>query len=495
MRVIEKVGGEKGFVLVSVLLFLLVVFLLGATGMYISKSGYLSQLSQYRFSLAEKASNMGIAVAYELASNGTCKDGSGSLGSVVYNYQCRQYGSTYFLYSKGIIGNSKVVKVVAMFYSPGSSFVGAGVFRNLNNLSLGGSGSIEACDPSCIASALVTGNKLNQPIDSSTVCKNNNKGVVAGGIDPYRYDPNLYSTDLTPYYFQAKDRNDLLNKLSSMFNVKFSDGTPIGVNQLDNPKCDLSQYNLSCTATGQKITCSGGSSVNATWSGSYYTVNLPNNVVVTCGAIELGQNGYVNFNGFSGGGVISANNVDIAGSITASPQFTIIVKNQLQDVSNGYTLQNVNIFAKNITIDDQNGLIYGGILYSGGKGTGNFNINLNSNSQIGSGDNPVLIISDNNINISRNGNADIYGLVFVNDANNNLSIGYGNGNFGIHGSVVSNSKNNNNINISGNFKIQLSSDVLKNLANKWGSLMKPFSCGGSSGGVLVPFVTTKMQVY
>lgn len=490
MKVIEKIKGEGGFALVSVLLVLLVVFLLSATGMYISKSGYLSQLSQYRYYLAEKASNTGIAVASELVINGTCNDGSGILGSAVYNFQCRKYGSTYLLYSKGTIGNSRVVKVAAIF-SYYSSYLGAGVFRKLDNLSLRGSSAIDACDPNCSVSALVTGNELSQSFSTSTICTNNNKGVVANGVDPYRYDPTLNSTDLTPYYFNATDRNDLLNKLSSMFNVKFSDGTPIGINQLD-PKCDLSSYNLSCTASGLALSCT--SSINATWSGSYYTVNLPNNQIVNCGAIELGQNGYVKFSGFSGGGVISANNVDIAGDVIPSTQLTIIAKNQLQDISNGYSLEDVNIFAKNITIDNRKILILGGILYSGGKGQGNFNINLNSNSEIGTQDNPTLIISDNNINISRNGNAAIYGLVFVNDANNNFSLA-GSGTFDIYGSVVSNSRNNNSINITGNFEIHFDSNVLKNLTNKWSSLMRPISCSSSSSNMLIPLITTKMLVY
>ncbi len=192
--------------------------------------------------------------------------------------------------------------------------------------------------------------------------------------------------------------------------------------------------------------------------------------------------------------MISANNVDIAGDVIPSTQLTIIAKNQLQDISNGYSLEDVNIFAKNITIDNRKILILGGILYSGGKGQGNFNINLNSNSEIGTQDNPTLIISDNNINISRNGNAAIYGLVFVNDANNNFSLA-GSGTFDIYGSVVSNSRNNNSINITGNFEIHFDSNVLKNLTNKWSSLMRPISCSSSSSNMLIPLITTKMLVY
>ncbi|MGC8754428.1 MAG: hypothetical protein ACP5JZ_03420 [Thermosulfidibacteraceae bacterium] len=488
---------KDGFVLITVIVLLSALLVLGITGLYLSRTDYLAQLSYIKYAYAEKTSETALNdIVRQLLEGNSCSNVSvnSTSGLISYNSLCKEYGNTYLIWSKGVYGNARVVKVAFIFKSLASSFYGAAVVRYLNSVSMGGSSSIESCDLSCPTSALVTGNDIGRYISTSTTCKNNNKGVVANGASPYLYINELLNTDLTPYYFSAKDRDDLLTKLSLLYNVKFSDGTPVGVASLNDPRCDLSNYNLSCSAGGSTLSCKGSINVNATWSGGSYLVTLGNSIV-SCNALELGQNGRVTFSDFTGGGAISASNVNIAGSITPSGSLNIVARNSVSDVTGGYTLKNVNIFAQNISLDNQNFVISGGIIYSGGHGVGNLNIDVNGNTKMGTIDNPVLIVSDNNINISQNGNVDIYALVFATDRNNNLNVS-GAGNYDVRGAIVSNSRLNNTINIGGNFGIIFDKTVLNNLAKEFPSLVKPVPC--SSGVVTNPMlnvIMTKIQVY
>ncbi len=516
---------QKGFALATVLILGVALFVMGLGAMYMSEMGFRSVYSEQRWHMGEKAANYGIMQAVQKLNNTDCSGAGGSYQVNGFNVQVQTVsaGGACFIWSSATNGSSKIVKVGVLVVGNAPSDYGAAVFRNLSNLSMSGSAAIVSCDTSCRTSALITGNNLQSPPQENlvTTCPNNPKGVTAL-VDPYVVVSELLNRNLTSSIFNGPtDRNGLIQTLSSNFGVSFNNGTPNGIvgtytpitnqnGQIDTTKVNSQNpptydvcnalYN-NCSASGNTITCSGNTNLNFVWNGTGYDVQisggntsgLPKNTTVArCSKIDFGQNATITFNGFTGGGVIAGNQINFNGSVSASGSLTLVARNEVEDQSNNITISNVNLFAQNIDLDN-NGLQWnGGVLYSGGAGVGNFDIDLNSNSQLGSPQNPVLIISDNNIEIERNGNASINGIVYATEANNNLSVS-GNGTFQLNGMLVSNSTNNNNANISGNFQIVFNANIISTLAQKY-SFINPPKCAGTPS-VAVPFIQTKTTVY
>ncbi len=529
---------EKGFALATTLVLGVAILVMGIAGMFVSEMGFRSISSEQAWHRAEKAANAGLQTVSEriIQRNFNCGDVA-NFNFNGANVEVRTLSDNNrghcFLWARATIGNNtNVVKVAILSMGNPAEDFGALTFKQACNLNIGGSGAITSCDADCRTPAVVIGKfdddkrcgqrNLPRP-DPVTTCPNNPKGITAL-VNPVVFNEELPNRDLTSTVFDnINNRTELLNMLSNQFRVSFNNGTPTGItgtitqisdqngqllsqviNIVNPPNYDVcrAEYN-NCTASGNTINCSGNTNLRFVWDGSRYLVQPQNNItiggvnitagttVATCSAVDLGQNATLNINSFNGGGPIAANQINLNGNVS---NVTLIARNQLQDNSNNITVQNVNVFAQNISFDN-NGLKWeGGLLYSGGAGNGNFNIDLRGNSYLGSQTNPVLLITDNNMNIQRNGNASINGLVFATDANNNLNIGAGNGNFSLNGAIVSNSNSrDNNVDIKGNFSINFDRTVLENLRNKFGFL-KPPPCS-TSASVRMPFIQTKMTVY
>jgi hypothetical protein len=482
---------EKGFALITVLVFFLVLLILGVGGAIITQMGYFSIASEAKYSVAEKNANKGLMKTLE---NGNCSnDTSEGIFGGYRVIAVKDDGRNYcFVWSEGRYLGAKVVKTT--IFSLKASNWGGAMFRNLNNLSLGGSpkGGNAAIigydspennctDPnSCIASALVTGNQIdpgNVVIACNTNPNNLGRGLVST-VDPYVYDPNLYNKDLTSQLFNAENRTELLEKLSQAFQVSFDDknddGRPTG---LVNPKINLNVN--SCTASVDTITCGSGSNADVfIWDPTKgaYIYNKDNNYY---SKIDFG-NAQITFNDFSGGGYIAGGNISFGKNVTvnSTSSLVLVAKNQIDLSNNNIDISNTFMFAKNYSITANNLTVNGGIIYSGGEG-GMLTIDLQSGSQLGTQGSPVLIISDNQISISGNGNPDIWGLIFA--TQNNTYLNTGNGDFKIHGAIISNSLTGNKIDLTGNFEIRFNFATLKKLADNLGNynLLKKPECGTS----------------
>ena len=489
---------KKGFALITVLIFFLVLLVLGVGGAIITQMGYFSIASEAKYTIAEKRANKGLLKVLE---NGTCENYQETGINVI---AIKDSGNNYcFVWSKGRYLGAKVIKT-SIFPLKASNW-SAAMFKNLDieNLSLEGNSAIvgydspeNSCDDpnSCIAPALVTGNNIN-PKNIVIACntKENNLGSgLVSTVDPYIYDETLSETDLTSKLFNAENRVKLLESLSNNFNVEFDNGTPRG---LKNAELSLDVNN--CTASGNTITCGTGENADVfTWDPikKVYKYNKDNNEY---SKIDFGQNAKITFsNNFSGGGYIAGRDITFSGSVNSDSSLVLVARNETTISQNNINIYKTFIFSQNYNIDAQNLTIGNGIIYSGGAGVGNLNINVNSNTQIGTKDYPILIISDNNINIKRNGNAEIWGVIFVTDANNDFSLGSGSGNFKIHGVIISNSLNNNNINLTGKFEIRFNFKVLERLYSNLNQLnlnLLNFPICGASKKKL--FITTTTRAY
>jgi hypothetical protein len=488
---------EKGFALITVLIFFLVLLILGVGGAVITQMGYFSIGSEAKYVIAEKRANKALISVLE---SGIC---TGNQETGVKVIAIKDLGNNYcFVWAEGRYLGAKVIKT-SIFPLKASNW-SAAIYRNLNNLSgIGGNSAIVGYDSpentctdpnSCIAPALITGNLLN-PEDLVIACNTNPNNLGSGLIStvtPYVNDETLLQTDLTSKLFNAENRNQLLQSLSNNFKVKFENGIPKG---LVDPEKELNVN--SCTASGNTITCGTGSNPDIfTWDSTkgVYVYNKDHNEYLR---IDFGQNAQITFgSNFSGGGYITGNNITFSGSVNPTSSLVLVARNQITISQNNINISKTFMFSQNYNIDAKNLTIGNGIIYSGGAGVGNLNINVNSGTQLGTSANPILIISDNNINIGRNGNADIWGAIFVTEANNNFNVGYGNGDFKIHGVLISNSLNNNNINLSGNFEIRFNFKVLERLYTNLNqlnfSLLHSPICGASKKKL---FITTTMRAY
>lgn len=484
---------NQGYALITVLIFFTVLLVIGLGLGYVVQKNYLSVSAEAKFAKAEKLANTGLLT---VVSNGTCVDYFTNGIKVVARKDSNHKNC--IIWSEGTYQGAKVVKT-AVFPLLASNW-GAVIFKKISNLSgLSGSAALigydspenNCTDPtSCIAPALVTGNQIN-PGNLVIVCNTNPNNLGSGlisTIDPYKYNPNLINTDMTDMLFDSKDRIAMLAKLSETFKVQLNNGKPEGIVNPDLSTLQLGNIN-NCYASSNTINCDNNKIF--TWNGTHYIYNGHGYQ-----AIDFGQNAQIIIQEtFIGGGTIAGNNIKIQGN--TFPMFlTLVARNQIDLTTNNINIANTFMFAQNYNIDAKRMTIENGIIYSGGAGVGNLNIDLNAQTEIGTQDNPVLIITDNNINIQRNGNSEIWGVIFATETNNNFNLGSGNGDFKIHGAVVSNSLNNNNINLSGNFEIRFNYRTIEKIYQNFSGLglnfLKTPVCGSSKSKL---FKLTGTRVY
>jgi hypothetical protein len=445
--------------------------------------------------------------------------------------------NTFIIHSTGTYQGAKVVKIASAntvlktIPNPNKgkavANMGAIMMTKITNISGVGtrtSASIAACDSNCPAAAMILGSPLPQGQQVTiSQCKNNNNGVASNSDSPILIKDGSNGTDLlTPdkiyntYFNGVSSRNDLFNKFQSMYGIAFnSSNEPIGFNssnsititdQQSSLPANGSSYDLcnfggnanvgTVNALGNTITTSSSwniSGVNCqvkptfVWDGSKYIGTLNCGTSATtfyCNKIDFGWNATLNISNFTGGGGLAAGIINI-GNINGSSPLTLVGKNQISIASNNINISSpVYMFAKNYNIDAINLHINSSSIIASLGSSSNLNISLKGNSNIGTQDNPALIISDNNINLQGNGSNEINGLIFSTGSNNNFNLSIS-GNYTINGSIGSASGNNNNINVSGNSQINFNSNIIQNLANKFAGLIASPQCGST---ITVPVV-------
>jgi hypothetical protein len=526
---------EKGFSLVTVMLLTTVILALGSAAFYVSNYGYNMIDANTKYRVAEQRAEYGIMRALNYTYTGTSCE---NLGNQTYGngitVTTLKAGNNCLIKAVGTFGNAQVAKIAIAGAS--STNYAAVVMCNLTNLNMGGSGSIESCNSNCPTHALITGNDYSSRLGNINLnrsCGNNNRGLTSYNMDPYKYDSNLCNSQnlLSAYFNGISNRDGLFSKMTQLYGVTFNnDGKPTGLtttgttltltdsidvrnlqtNQIYD-LCNLGQNINIGTVTGSGNTLTASSCYNIsgvniqvkpkfTWDRDREkykvtfescTAGITINTIIYCKNVYLGQNTTLNLGGgFTGGGALAANEINFTGDVNPS-NLTLVAMNNAKMQTNNVNIQNVNIFAQNYTIDAQNLKVENSLIFGGGGGQ-NININLNSNSKLGTSDNPVLIISDNNIEIQRNGNAEINGIIYATSNNSNFNI-TGNGNFNINGMIASEG-NNNNINISGNFTISFNPDILSNVASRFNNLLKGPTCG-SVTNLRYTDIITKQTLY
>jgi hypothetical protein len=523
-------NNEKGFSLITVLVLSAVIFALGSAAVFVNYYGNVMINADVKYKVAEKRADYGIMRAFQDILNIDCEKISPNYGDGITVNTVKK-GNSCLIKSTGTYAGATVSKVVVINQS---AKYAAAVICNLTNLNISGNGSIESCNSYCKTPALINGVKdnenLNQRIKDivNTNCKENNEGLVAQ-MNPYLTNDSFSCKQelLSIYFNGVSDRNQLLDKMTSLYGVAFNNGTPIGLdttnkkaititNTTDPKQLDSADVYDVCifgqnanigdvnTISSDKLEASGSYNVSSlniqvkptfVWDSvnGYYNVYM-NNKTLKCKAIDLGQNTTLNLgisirqeNGFSGGGALAANQVNFTGNVNGS-NLTLVARNNVIMQTNEIKVSNVNVFAQNYNINAQKLTVEDSLIF----GSSNININLNSKSELGTTGNPVLIISDNNIDILGNGNAEINGIIFATKKSNNFNISV-NGNFSLNGMIVSNGQNN-NFNLNGNFKISFNPIVIANASKKFINILKLPECDDKTQFVKA-LILTKQIVY
>ena len=484
---------NKGFAIIYALIFSLVFVILGIAAAYITQMGYFSISAEAKYQIAEKNANKGLLQAiseiYNLTKlcNGT-QNYVFSLGEAQVKLVSDEEDKSCFIWSKGIYKNSNVVKVAVI--SSINSYWGAAVFRNLNFLNIKCKAYIGSCNETCKTPALITGNNATSNSSFTIGYCSEDSDIRALVDEPYKISPELLESPayLTNMVFKnAKDRNDIFNILSQKYGISFNNGTPVGItdqNIWSNPNIN------NCTAENTTVKC------NYT-NGTVVILNYdPDNGKFILGddeydAIDLG-NVPLNIKSFNGGtgAKIAAGTVEFMGENAVS-NLTLVAREKINIYNYKGSMYNTsiinsNLFAKDYDIFDCHLDYEGGIIYSSGSGY----LKLRSHSDIGTPDNPTLILADNQLEIDGKCHTAINGLVYVTEANSEFGLDLeSSGHFEIHGAIISNSLSN-SMTIRGHTHIEFKPDILRKLSSNLGFIKAPICDSGNS-----PLMFTKMRIY
>ncbi len=186
--------------------------------------------------------------------------------------------------------------------------------------------------------------------------------------------------------------------------------------------------------------------------------------------------------------VASGDNSNVTISGGGMNSNTVVTKGTFSMNGLNANITDTNIFANAVSLTQTNKDIEGGILYS--KTT--TSTTGNGNGQVGTSDNPTLLLSGGNLNLGHSGTTNFNGMLFSNGAINYTASG----NFNASGAIIGNSTSANNINTTGNQSISFSPTILTSLTNRLGAVMKPYSCSGSASVNRAPYISaTKITAY
>ena len=484
---------NKGFAIIYALIFSLVFVILGISAAYITQMGYFSISAEAKYQVAEKNANKGLLKAiseiYNITKlcNGT-QNYVFSLGEAQVKLVSDEEDKSCFIWSKGIYKNSNVVKVAVI--SLINSYWGAVVFRNLNSLKIKCKAYIESCNETCKTPALITGNNATSNSSFTIGYCSEDSDIRALVDEPYKISSELLESSayLTNMVFKnAKDRNDIFTILSQKYGISFNNGTPVGItdqNIWSNPNIN------NCTAEDTTVKC------NYT-NGTKVILNYnPDNGKFILGddeydAIDLGNVSLTirSFNGGTGA-KIAAGTVEFTGE-SAISNLTLVAREKINIYNYkgsmySTSIINSNLFAKDYDIFDCHLDYEGGIIYSSGSGY----LKLRAHTNIGTSENPTLILADNQLEIDGKCHTAINGLVYVTEANPEFGLDLeSSGHFEIHGAIISNSLSNSLI-IRGHTNIEFRPDILKKLSSNLGFIKAPICDSENS-----PLIFTKMRIY
>jgi len=328
-----------------------------------------------------------------------------------------------------------------------------------------------SCEDSCRIPAMVIGNEYEGLTGTTLeICPNNPKGVLAL-VYPVKQKVNF-----NPYALAFNDidnRDELLETLESSFGVEFDNGTPISVkgNNVWTPPPGL--VISKCEGkNGNQIECSTESenTIIFTYDNSKFSCNLDN---LNYDALDLG-NVSLTIDNLNIPAKIAAGTIKFNNKATLS-QTTLVAKDiiKIDKGANNISISNAKLFAKNYKFEGNNINLEAGIIYGGGTGIANFDIQSTTN--IGSLENPTLIILDNiDVTIGHAGTAEIHGLIFTTEGNNELNID-AEGRFELYGILISGSLKT-NIDITGNFGTFFDKNAVDTLAQNF-DFVHPAICG------------------
>lgn len=451
---------ERGMILATVMIMVLLVMVLTTAGLKMSELGYQAYGSEKKYQMASWAAEYALNTGVEyIDSNRSCPSatttGSLSYGgaNVSYSYSAVTGGDYCMLHASGSFGGANVVKYTVVPKSASGNW--GALVVNSGTVDLGGSGSVTFCDTSCpnggpaimyIGSTTVSGTAASTKLPAD--CKSNEKGPV--GYPAVTQNSTLPS-DLTSTYFDSDNWSDLESDIRTKYGVD---------------SVAIASMPSSCKYTGTD-TCDTTSATNIQCGSGGTAVNIDLN---TCSQVYIQQANLTIDQSLSGKTIYSGAKVTVTGSTTN----TNVISNTLE----------INLDGNNIT---------GGTFFSTSSSSTSSpptnKVYVKSNATLGSEANPVLLITKGYTLFDSNGGPDIWGLVYTNS--NTIDV---NGNIVFRGSFIE--SNTASMTFGGNASIQFDMSVLENLKTNLGSTgtsLKSPTCASLmlSGSIS----STKMTVY
>jgi len=512
---------KKGYILITTMLVMIVLFVIGIAGAMLVYYGNMTSGAMINYSKAYYNADYGLQqVAYNVM-NGACNcanNGCGisqtlpTGGTVQVITQSDNNNRTCFIESIGT-GQTGGEVVRAITVSTGGSNWGAlGVISGY--MQIYGSASINGCDTqnSCQATGILYGSNASLSGFNTYTCQhvpNNPKGVYGNPAVNLTQASDIAQL-ITHYQSLSAVQQAIQNKVCSAFNVSSNNDGSCATPSISPPtsacSCPggavISLSGIQCIVNSNYLSSSCSSyyingdlnqnSGNFTSNADIYvtgTLNInysfsANNIYVSNGLnINTGSGLTANGNVYvtngslavDSGSNFSANNVYISGSFyinsggnTATMNSNTYYIGQTLYINGDATLQTGknNIFYSNGITVNTGGEIEGGGLFDA-FGSNGLAINMTGNNTIGTQTNPVTFIA-NTATLNMHGTPSIYGLLFFNNMQN-LNLG----NSSINGALYANNVSNFN---GGNASINFNYSVLSQIASNYSNLFNPVNC-------------------
>lgn len=234
----DKKIKNKGYVLLVVLVFSIIIALIGAGLALMSKQSFLSTRANILFNKVQKAAHYGIMEGLKriITAGGICEEGNIENILNVEGAEVRlttsRRGLVCFLRSEATYGNAKAVIVAST-----QGFYGIGTYTVKGNVSANvGGGLISGCDTinNCNIPGFMLSGTLTTSAPTRTCTNPGSYGIY--GVPPYRDKVKFY--DLVPLVFNVNCFYELLNVLE---NESQGTGYPMGLgsNPFWNAKKDI----------------------------------------------------------------------------------------------------------------------------------------------------------------------------------------------------------------------------------------------------------------
>ena len=195
-----------GFALIPTLVISMILAVLGGAAMYISMTDLQITTADHRFTLANKAAEVGLLTAVDsIAQRGSCdisETYTGTVGGANYTTNVVRQGRICFIRSEGRMGPARVIKTAII-----QSYYGIGLYtvRGNVNAELGGSARLSGCDttttPTCFVPAFIASGRVVTTVPEQSCSADN--GVSSGIYGDPAVLSTVRFTDLIPLFFNA----------------------------------------------------------------------------------------------------------------------------------------------------------------------------------------------------------------------------------------------------------------------------------------------------